>query len=375
MVFSFTDVYKKNFQLKHSVVLVKGSEPVLIDEVVRKLIVYAHQNHGSTETIETIDSDEVTAGGLSNCLNTLSFFSEKRIVILKKAGEIAFEAKKVLVTYLANPSTDILLILTLPPVEKSNRKEKKTAGKKQESIKEFEKKITTKSDVIECSFRPKEAFQEWVKQEAEKYGKKMSPATLLHFIEYIGSNASLVPMELKKLSTFCAERNTITDDDINALVVPHFESSIWMLIDAVCAKKTKNALELLERMFDQKQEPTYILNMLSRQFKLLLQAKAVRGYGIKQYGMDKEEAAQADFILPAKDNFLKINPFAQSKVMQVEKNMTLREIEQSLIRIHDVDLSLKGAGHPMDRNLALELLIVSLCERKNKNDKRQFNSV
>lgn len=371
MNLSFTDVYKKSFQLKNNVVLLKGTEDVLIDDVLKKLISHDQRLRGSDAQIETYEAGEATAAQLSNSLNTLSFFSEKRVVQIKKISEIAFEAKKVLLSYLNSPSPDILLILTLPAGGKSDRKEKKASTQKNESIKELEKKLASSGDVIECSFRPKEAFQEWVRLEAEKYGKKMSPATLLFFIECIGNSASRVPMELKKLSTFCAERNTITDDDIHALVVPHFESSIFTLIDAVCARKTKSALELLERLLDQKHDPHYILYMISRQFKLLIQAKALRDKGIRQTTLPEDEANETASYLPVKDNLLKINPFAQSKVQQAEKNMTTREIEQALIQIHSVDLSLKGAGNPMDGRLAIELLVTSLCERKNNHETRR----
>ncbi len=369
MVFSFTDVYKKNFQLKRTVVLVKGIESVLIDDVVRKLVAHSLPNHVSTEQVETLEADVITPKELSNCLNTLSFFSEKRIVVLKKAGEVAFEAKKILVSYLNSPSPDILLILTFPEDAQSSRKDRKSSGKKQESVKELEKEIASSGDVIDCSFRHKSALPEWVASEAEKYGKKMSPATLLYFLECVGQSASRIPMELKKLSAFCAERNVITEDDIAVLVVPHFESTVFQLIDAVCAQKTKNALELLERLLDQKQDAN-ILYMLSRQFKMLMQAKALHDKGVRSSALNQEETGEISPFLPEKDNLLRMSPFVQNKLFQMEKSITLREIEQALIQIHDTDLSLKGAGNPMQERIALELLVMRLSERKKNNGKK-----
>lgn len=370
MNFSFTSVYKKNFRLKNSVVLVKGNEAVLIDDVAKKLAAHGFLDSENSIPVETLSASEAAPAQLSDALFSLSFFSAKRVIIIKNVEDIAFEAKTVLLRYLDSPSPDILLLLTLFEEDQSYRKDRKVSLKKRESLSEIIKKITSKGDVIECSLRGRVAISQWVMEEASKYGKKMSPSTLLYFIEHVGNNASSVPMELKKLSIYCGERNVITEDDIAALVVPHFESTIFMLIDAVCTGKTRQAMRYLERLLEQKLDPHHIIYMLSRQFKLLLQAKLLHEKGFHASPSRHDVVDDISSLLPERDNVLKITPYAQGKVFAVEKNLTGEEIEDALIILHEIDLSLKGAGHPMDERTALELLIIRLSERKSKNGKK-----
>lgn len=370
MNFSFTSVYKKNFKLKNFVVLVRGNEAVLVDDVAKKLAAHSVPEREGGIQAETLSASEATPSQLSDVLFSLSFFSAKRILIIRNLEDIAFEAKNVLLRYLDSPSPDILLLLTLYDDDRSDRKDRMANLKKLESLKDVLKKITAKGDVVECSLRGKNAVSEWIVEEAGKYGKKLTPSALSHFMEYIGNNASRAPMELKKLSIYCGERNVITEEDISALVVPHFESTTFMMIDAVCAGRTKQAMGFLERLIDQKVKPQEMIYWLSRQFKLLLQAKLLHEKGFHASRAGRGEDGDIAPLLPDRDNLLKINPYVQGKVFAVEKNMAREDIEDALIELHDVDLSLKGAGSPMDEHAALELLIIRLSERKNKNGKK-----
>lgn len=366
MNFSFSDVYKKNFRLKNDIALVKGNELILINDIARKLSELNTKPHEKNAPKEVLSAAEATATQISDALFSLSFFSAKRVVTIQNLEDIAFEAKNVLLKYIDSPSPDILLLLTLFEGDRAEKKDRKVM-QKLESLKETIKKITARGDVIDCSLHGKNALNEWVLEEAGKYGKKMSPATLLFFTEYMGNMSSRVPSELKKLSIYCGERNIITEDDITALVVPHHDATTFMLIDAVCAGRTKHALDCLERLLDQKIKPTEVIFWLSRQYKLLLQAKLLSEKGSRLPSLHSDEAHDLLPLLPDRDNLLKIAPFAQGKILATGKTLSLEDIEYALYHLHGTDLSLKGAGTPMDEHTALELLVIRLAERSRKN--------
>jgi DNA polymerase-3 subunit delta len=89
--------------------------------------------------------------------------------------------------------------------------------------------------------------------------------------------------------------------------------------------------------------PMYLLTMITRQFRLLLQTRdfAARGKAVEQ------AAAQ-----------LKMHPFVAKKTWAQSLNFSLPQLEAIYQKLLDTDIAIKtGRNEPM---LALDLLVVEL---------------
>ena len=159
---------------------------------------------------------------------------------------------------------------------------------------------------------------------------------------HIGNDLRLLDNEIEKLLIYRANQ-PIRGEDVRTLVASVSESNIFDLVDAIGHRETTRALKLLHDQLNHNAAPMYLLTMITRQFRLLLQTRdfAARGKTVEQ------AAAQ-----------LKMHPFVAKKTWAQSLNFSLPQLEAIYQKLLDTDIAIKtGRNEPM---LALDLLVVEL---------------
>jgi DNA polymerase-3 subunit delta len=148
--------------------------------------------------------------------------------------------------------------------------------------------------------------------------------------------------EIEKLLTYRANQ-PIRGEDVRALVASVTESSVFDLVDAVGRRETNRALQLLHDQLWRNAAPIYLLSMITRQFRLLLQMR-----DLSERGKTVDQAVAQ----------LKLHPFVARKTADQARNFSLAQLEAIYRKLLDADIAIKtGRSEPM---LALDLLIVEL---------------
>jgi len=189
----------------------------------------------------------------------------------------------------------------------------------------------------------------WVKNEAAKRGGKISAAAAAALIGLAGSDGWQISNELDKLISFKAAarltetRLEIEVEDIKSLVRGKFSDNIFSLTDAISVKNRALAVKLLDELTESGLEGRYLLSMIIRQFKILLQIRQAldTGSGPRQLAA-----------------VLRLHPFVLQKGLAQAGGFSLAALKNILSQLIDIDyLAKSGRG---DYTTGLGMLVARI---------------
>jgi DNA polymerase-3 subunit delta len=161
--------------------------------------------------------------------------------------------------------------------------------------------------------------------------------------QLIGGDLWAMDGEIQKLLLYGQDR-PISEDDVRQLVSCVQEANIFALVDAVAEGRTESAQRILHRLYDEGMPPTYVLTMITRQFRLIAQAKDL-GKGLS--------GLQIQDRLGLKSSYALDKTLSQAKLYDFER------VKRVYGKLLETDLAVK-TGQYSDK-LALELLVAELA--------------
>ena len=186
------------------------------------------------------------------------------------------------------------------------------------------------------------ALPKWIQERVKEKGGTIEPSAVEELGAHVGTDLRLIDNEIDKLLTY-RNGETIRADDVRALVTSVRESDIFALVDALGRRESGNALKLLHAQLDHNAAPIYLLSMIARQFRLLLQMKDLAARG-KSLAVAREQ--------------LKLHPFVAEKTWNQALNFSLPQLEAIYQQLLDADVSIKtGRSEPI---VALDVLVIEL---------------
>jgi DNA polymerase-3 subunit delta len=300
--------------------------------------------------IAHFDGRKLTLGELTHACDAVPFLSDKRLVIVegllarleprrkKSEDETSEEIEeetnpdlaKELLAYLPRlPETTRLVFSEAKTLAKNNPILKYAASDKNAHVKEF-------------SAPDARALPKWITERVKQKGGSIEAEAVNELAASIGNDLRLLDNEIEKLLTYRAQQ-PIRAEDVRALVTSVTESSVFDLVDAIGRRETRHALQLLHHQLAHNAAPLYLIAMITRQFRLLLQWRDLAERGIAS------EQATAQ---------LKLHPFVARKTAEQARNFSLPQLEAIYQKLLDTDIAIKTGRHePM---LALDLLVVEL---------------
>src|SRR5207248_1473827 len=89
--------------------------------------------------------------------------------------------------------------------------------------------------------------------------------------ELVEPEMGLLDQELLKLSIYIGGKPKIEFADVDKLVGNNRAEDIWKMFDAIAAGNVRDALAVVDRLFDQGEEPLRIVGAMSWQLRKLAQ--------------------------------------------------------------------------------------------------------
>jgi DNA polymerase-3 subunit delta len=205
------------------------------------------------------------------------------------------------------------------------------------------KKISSLAEVRTFPLLRGKDLKAWIRQRVKREGGDITPQAVNLLAELIGGDLWAMDGEIQKLLLYDQQR-PISEDDVRQLVSCVQEANIFALVDAVAEGRTQLAQRLLHRLYDEGVAPTYILTMITRQFRLIAVATDL-GKGLSR--------PQIQDRLGLKSSYALDKTLAQAKLYDLER------VERAYDKLLETDLAIK-TGRYSDR-LALELLVAELA--------------
>lgn len=194
------------------------------------------------------------------------------------------------------------------------------------------------------AFVPPKDLVTWVRSRAADKGGEFSPQAAVALVGAVGADQRLLDQEIAKLLAYTNLARPVTSSDVAALVPYAQEAVIFDAVDALGQRDGVQATRLLHNLLDHGNEPLYLLAMIVRQFRLLIQIKE-----LADEGLDPPSIART----------IKLHPFPTRKLYAQARNFAQEQLEHVHRHLLELDVQIKTGQ--MDSVVALDLLVAGLA--------------
>jgi DNA polymerase-3 subunit delta len=307
--------------------LIESLDDLALTKTQNKII---SDNNFLEAMTSTYDLEEVLLEAALEDLDTYSFLSNKKVIIIKKIESIKYDDYKKdvdhLFKYIKNPNSDNLLIIE---ANKLNNTTKIT-----KELKKLCKYISVTID-----------SKKYIKEELKGY--KIDTNTINYLDEMCLQDITKISNECSKLKDYKYEEKEITKNDIDDIVIKKLGDSkelTFAFSRSIGLKDKKEALEKYRELLSYDIEPLSIIGLLGSQIRIIYQVKLLE----KQRLADKEIAN----ILEEKSDY------RIKKTRELTRLYSEEELLELMQVLSDMDLKIKTTE--ANGNSLIELFILNL---------------
>ncbi len=281
-------------------------------------------------------SSEIPFAEVLTAVQSAPFLSEKRMVVIRGLmdGLKKDDARQWAEGLSRTPSSSIVVLVDVAP---------KATVEKHELFKQLQGQAEVHAYAEEK--REGAALKKWLIDEARKKGATLAIDVAEELARRFPDDTWRLANELDKLASY-AGSGLITMDTLNLLSARSSSSNIFAFVDAVSQRDGKKALQLLAEERAAGSADLYLLAMLARQVRILLQIQAALA-----------EDPSSERTLPKR---LGLHPYVAQKSLTQAKRFTLRQ----LVRLHGLvarfDREAKRGG--IDPALAVDRLAAEMLD-------------
>ena len=309
--------------------LISGESYLLVNEKINDIV-------GLSKNVTTFDLAQSTLEDVLIEAGYVSMFEEEKFIVIKNANFFGTDKIKdsdtdILLNYFEHPSDNTNLIFI--------------CSTKLDLRKKITKIVKDRFNLInipnlkyyEIENRAMEAFK--------KNGFKVEADTVKYLVQNSLNNFDLTMNEVEKIMLFYNESGYVKYEDVVNIAAKSINTNNFLFVDAVVDGDLEKSFELLNDLKIMKVEPTIILSLLARDFRIMLQIKTLQ----------KEEKREYEIL-----SKLGLQDWQLNKYLTKIFPFKIKELESILIKIADIDLSIKTGK--VDKYTALELFILDICE-------------
>jgi len=278
-----------------------------------------------------LDGADLSLEKFNEAVSQAGFLSSKRLIVIKNIfdNKSLGKIKNDILEYL-NKQTDSLEENFLLFWQEGS-------PKKNDSL---YKKLNTCKYVQE--FEPLNNFKltSWAKEEIKsRHGQITTPALNL-LVASVGNNLWQLSSEIDKLVHYKNGQNII-EQDIELMTRGKLDENIFNLTDAIANQNTGRAIKLVREQLVAGANEQYLLAMILRQFRILMQLKS----RIQSGSSGAELAKQAG-----------LHPFVIKKSLPLLSKYSLVELKNIYQQLTELDLNMKSI--PINNETFLDLFII-----------------
>jgi DNA polymerase III subunit delta len=167
----------------------------------------------------------------------------------------------------------------------------------------------------------------WIQDEVKKHTMTISRDAVNYLSVNTGGDLWLTHNVIEQVCAYVSARE-ITKTDVMLFVDPTADDNIFALVDAVVSKQFARAQKLISDQYKVGKEPQYILAMLIRQYRILIQLADLFAH---QDGVSSDMAAKK----------LGIHPFVAKKTLPLVKRVSLAELQAIHTELFEIDKKTK----------------------------------
>lgn len=287
--------------------------------------------------VEVLHGDELKFEDFRKAVYSLGLLSSRRFVIIKNIlqakrtpsfyEELATELK-------AHQVPEEVIVVFW---EGSNLEGKKQGNKLYNFLKKADK-------VEEFSSLSPLKIRNWIVMTVKNKKASIAQEAVDYLLANLGSDLWQISSEVEKLVHY-KPNELIVKKDVEEFVALVLNDNIFNFTDALANKNPRQASQLLADQLASGANEFYLLTMLVRQFKILLQMKQ----GVER-GQSSDQLQRE----------LKLHPFVIKKSLSQARKFSLTELKKIYHHLLKIDTQLKTTG--LDPKVIFQLFIIDVCK-------------
>ena len=320
-------------------VLLLGEEPYLRDDCRAQLIERFVPEAARTWAVSRYSAGRGETQAALDQAQTMAMLSPQQVVFLEEGEAIEKlgeknrdEAVAQLGAYLADPAPFTVLVL-----EASGLDQRMKLGKLL-----VEKTLVVKCGLGENADQRQTAAVAFARTIGKEEGVEFEKGAAEDLAELVASDLMRLKTEIRKLATFAGDRKFISRNDVSLLVISEKTTTVWELADLLAARKSAKALEFLDRLLRDGEEPLPMVGAIAWMYRKLIEASELKGV------TNGWQATRA----------LGMRPDQAELALQASRKIPKAQLLSGLRALQKADDRLKRGGE--DARAVLEFLVTEL---------------
>ncbi len=180
----------------------------------------------------------------------------------------------------------------------------------------------------------------WITQEIKERGGEISPEAVQYLATHIADTWQMSSI-IDQLIAYSGEEQ-VTKKEAQVFAPEKVDDNIFNLVDAIVAGQTKKVFAMLQEQYRLGKDAGYILAMLIRQFRILLELRDL---------FDRDELGNSGAV--AKE--LGLHPFVVKKTLPMVKRLSYEELRKAYEQLLEIDTKTKTGQ--ADQSLLIDVFV------------------
>jgi DNA polymerase-3 subunit delta len=323
-------------------ILLLGEEPYLRDICRAQLIDQYVPEAARTWAVSRFSAERGDVQAALDQAQTLPMLSPQQVVFLEEAEAIEEfaekkrdEAVKQLELYLADPAPFTVLVMEAAHLDQRMK---------------LSKLLTEKSLVVNVGLgedpdQRGAAAVALARSLAKEQGVEFERGAAEDLTECVAADLQRLKTEIEKLGTFAGQRKLIRREDVALMVISERAATVWEMADMIASRQGKRALDFLDRLLRDGEEPLQMLGAMAWMYRKLVEASEIKG------AVNGWQAARA----------LQMRPEQAELAVQNSRKISKPRLLAGMSAFQRADDRLKRGGE--DSRAVMEFLIAELAAR------------
>jgi DNA polymerase III subunit delta len=318
--------------------LLLGDEPYLRDECRKQLIERFVPEAARTWAVSRYSAGRGETQAALDQAQTMAMLSPQQVVFLENAEAIEKLGEKnreetvaQLGVYLDNPAPFTVFV-----VEATGLDQRMKLGKLL-----LEKTLVVSCELGENPDQRLAAAVAFARAIGKEEGVEFEKGAAEDLAEFVAADLMRLKTEIDKLATHAGDKKFISRNDVSFLVISEKTTTVWELADLLAARKPAKALEFLDRLLRDGEEPLPMVGAMAWMYRKLIEASELKGVS------NGYQAARA----------LAMNPEKAELALRASRKIPKAQLLAGLSALQKADDRLKGGK---DARTVMEFLVSEL---------------
>lgn len=279
--------------------------------------------------LQVLRGEETTWARLVDNVGMGSLFAERRAVVVRNAEALKGDGEE-LGAYLEDPTPGVTLVLLAAKPDKRTK---------------VWKGVLDRAAVTPADPPKGRALRAFVEDRLRQRGLRVAEDGVVELIEHVGQDLRRLMGEMDKLEAFAqgGTKAALNAEDVAAVMGRGMAQPLYKLADALAARRTAGALEVMAGLLEEGEPALRILATLHRSLRQVRGAKALQ-----------RRRAPRDEVIRR----LQIPPFKVGDVLEAARRWSEADLSRAMKALGEADRRVKtGAA----ADVALTAAVVEAC--------------